>query len=479
MSTPEKKPSRRGRVVRAASNQPASFESGAPAVPSTPGQFEPAAWAKQLDLWRLNRAKGAWLIRPNGGECLEVNTADLRLLSREQGIAAGKPESGLSDFEKLRSEVIKTRSVDCVVDKLAGWRGGFHLFNGSRIYVKRGPLLIASRAGSWETIRALVEGVLRDNAPVFYGWLKIAVEALRDGAIRPGQLLIIIGPRACGKSRIQHWIVTPLLGGESEDPSSYMIGDTDFNEELFGVVHLLMEDPALRDDAEAKTRFAARMKELTVNDKRRLHPKGSKALSLAPLWRPTLSLNDDETSVLPFVSDSLEDKLIVLRAHAYDPPIGSGSNEERSAWETHIREELPAFLAWLFAYEIPAELRCKRFGVRHFIDPAIAADLHEQSPDARVLECIDAELWHEAHGGPRVWEGNPTELSNVLQHPSSQVSREARSVFRGPSQLGRVLTRLVKSQPDRVRFSRRGSKRTYRVVPEGWRENGKSPSESA
>lgn len=435
-------------------------------VPNTP-----EAWAESLDIWRVNRAKGQWLIRPPGAECLELNLGDLRLLCRLEGIAAKQPESGLSDFEKLRCHVVKTRSVDCVVDKLAGWSAGLHSFNGSRIYVKRGPILMEPSAGEWPAIRALVEGVLGDRATYLYCWLKVAVEALRLGVVnRAGQLLIIIGPRASGKSRIQHWIITPLLGGESADPSSYMIGDTDFNEELFGAVHLLMEDPSLRDDAEAKTRFAARVKELTVNDQRRLHPKGSKAVSLAPLWRPTLSLNDDEMGVLPFISDSLEDKLIVLKGRHYDTPTGSGSDAERSAWAKQIRSELPAFLAWLLSFEIPESLRCKRFGVRHFIDDEIANELHDQSPDARVLECIDMELWHEAHGGRRVWEGTSTVLSHALHHPSAECHREARSLFRGPAQLGKILQRLAKKKPDRVQDRRRGKARLYRIVPEDWRD---------
>jgi hypothetical protein len=122
------------------------------------------------------------------------------------------------------------------------------------------------------------------------------------------------------------------------------------------------------------------------------------------------------------------------------------------------------------ALEIPSGLRDSRFGVRYFIAPEIAAELHELSPDARVLECIDAELFLERHGGARVWEGNPTELCTVLQGDASECKREARSLFRGPSQLGKMLRRLTKTRPERVSFSRRGTKRLYRVVPDGWRD---------
>lgn len=470
MSAPDKKPTRKGRAVRPAADAPAAFQAGAGSADG-PGVFNPQTCAERLDMWKAGGAKGAWLIRPPGGECVEVDKGNLKLISRAHGISMAKPENGpMSEFDRLLYHVLTTRGVECVVDKLAGAREGVREFNGARVYVKRGPRLVSPREGSWEAIRALVEGVLCAQAMVFYGWLKIAVQALRAGVLRPGQLLILIGPRGSGKSRIQHWIITELLGGKSEDPSGYMIGDTDFNEELFGAVHLLMEDPALREDAEAKTRFAARMKELTVNDKRRLHPKGSKALSFAPLWRPTLSLNDDEIGVLPFVSESLEDKLIILKAHHYEPPLGSGSNEERAAWEKQIHDELPAFLAWLLALEIPAELRDQRFGVRYYIAPEISAELHDLSPDARVLEALDLELWADEHGGRTPWTGNPTELCRILHHASSLCSHEARSLFRGPSPLGKILRRLTKTRPERVSFSRTGAKRAYCIAPEEWRE---------
>ena len=60
-----------------------------------------------------------------------------------------------------------------------------------------------------------------------------------------------------------------------------------------------------------------------------------------------------------------------LFARRHAPPLGSGSNEERVAWERSIREDLPAFLDWLLALEIPDEVRDQRFGVRYFIAPEI------------------------------------------------------------------------------------------------------------
>ena len=57
--------------------------------------------------------------------------------------------------------------------------------------------------------------------------------------------------RDSGKSRLQN-LITPLLGGRVANPYHYMTGKSNFNSELFGAEHLMIEDEP------ASTRIEAR-----------------------------------------------------------------------------------------------------------------------------------------------------------------------------------------------------------------------------
>jgi len=60
-----------------------------------------------------------------------------------------------------------------------------------RILVTESPKLIEPAAGAWPTLDAFLQGLLldeaRDQRPFLFGWLKVAVEALRQGHRRPGK----------------------------------------------------------------------------------------------------------------------------------------------------------------------------------------------------------------------------------------------------------------------------------------------------
>ena len=134
------------------------------------------------------------------------------------------------------------------LNSIAGYPAGIHTFAGAgtRLPVKTGPRLIDIKEGEWGTVRQLVEGKLGPKqSPFFHGWAKIALEALfaGPGNFRPGQCCIFAGPRDSGKSRLQHQIVTGLLGGRSADPGPYLFARTDFNGDICASEHLMMEDP--------------------------------------------------------------------------------------------------------------------------------------------------------------------------------------------------------------------------------------------
>jgi hypothetical protein len=192
--------------------------------------------------------------------------------------------------------------------------------------------LIKPKAGEWPCLEkflaTLLGGGEPGQLPFFYGWAKTAVEALQSGVHCPGQALVLRGPRGCGKALLQN-LLTEILGGQVARPFQYMIGATPFNGELFHAVHQMIEDEVSSRDMRGRRHFGTMVKNMTVNEVQRCHMKHVQALSLRPLWRVTVSLNDqpEDLQVLPPFDGSLEDKFILLAQSQQGRSSGSANSE--------------------------------------------------------------------------------------------------------------------------------------------------------
>ena len=231
------------------------------------------------------------------GEWVRINETSVRRELRMQGCSNQIPDGGhVSPLDVSLSTIQKRHDV-AYAGPLAGYRAGLHDIEGKRVLVTESPRLIEPALGDWPTIRALIERLLHDGehdqTPYLYGWLKIAIEALRAGHRRPGQALVIAGPHDCGKSLVQAVLITPILGGREARPYRYMRGGSEFNAELFGAGHLVIEDEQPSSDLRARRNFGARIKEITVNTSASCHGKGRQAISLQPFWRLSISVNDE------------------------------------------------------------------------------------------------------------------------------------------------------------------------------------------
>jgi phage/plasmid-associated DNA primase len=131
----------------------------------------------------------------------------------------------------------------------------------------------------------------------------------------PAQVLVLAGQVNSGKSVFQKLIVTPLLGGRKTSPYPFLIGRTDFNEDLFRNEHLICDDEQPGKNYETRTQFAAGLKKFVASDSHWCHGKGKKALTLPPFWRITVSVNDtpDCLQSIPVNDETMKDKMIVLR----------------------------------------------------------------------------------------------------------------------------------------------------------------------
>lgn len=404
------------------------------------------------------------------GEMIEVTETALARQLGSRGFY-NDPKEGIELLSKEINRIQCTQDV-LYAGPLAGHGVGLQEMCGQRILVTHPPHLVQPVPGDCPTLERLILGLFDDpdhpeidQIPIVLGWLKTSYESMLYNQPRPGQALAIAGPRDCGKSLFQA-LITEMLGGRSAKPYRYMSGATEFNGDLFGAEHLMIEDEVAFTDIRARRHFGARIKDFTVNVVQSCHGKNRPALSLKPFWRTTITLNDEPENlmILPPIDDSLEDKIILLQAKKAILPEDIGTAAGREKFWAQLMAELPMFLHLLVNYQIPAALLSGRFGVKHFQHPGLLAALNEMSPEARLMGFIDTALEEKGHTGQ--WVGTATDLERLLN--DSAVANEARRLLDWNNATGTYLGRLAKKLPNRVRGQRSNLSRTWTIYPAHW-----------
>lgn len=392
---------------------------------------------------------GYWLKNARG-EWISLNETQIKRELRGRRISPKVREGAYtSPLDEALLDIQHNHDVH-YAGALAGYDAGIHEIGSHRILVTESPQLIEPCKGDWSLIRTVTEGLLHDpdfnQIDHFYGWLKISYEALRARELRPGQALGIVGPRNCGKSLEQN-LITQMLGRRSARPYQFMSGLTPFNSDLFEAEHLMIEDEQSSFDIRIRRNFGAHLKAITVIERQRCHAKNRIPVTLTPFWRLTISVNDEPENlmVLPPIDDSIEDKLIILRASRAPMPMPTATLKQRERfWETLV-SQLPAFLYFLCEWEIPRELSSERFGVKHFQHPEILRQLDDLAPEFRLRRLIDESIVHPGDE----WQGSADELERKLTEKDSATQYEARRLFSFNTACGVYLGRLAKRFPER------------------------------
>jgi hypothetical protein len=294
-----------------------------------------------------------------------------------------------------------------------------------------------------------VDGVL-DQRPYFYGWLKSARDSLLNGRWKASQLFAMAGPVGTGKSLTQN-LITLMLGGRSTKPFQYMMGQTTFNSHMFRGEHQMLEDEAESIDIRSRRQFAANIKTILTNKDQNCHGKNREALTLQPVWRMTLSLNDDPERLLvlpPFDSD-VRDKIIVLKVSKASMPMKTGTVDAETEFWERLVSELPAFLDHIDHYVVPAELQDSRYGIVAYQHPEIVDKIQDTAPEIKLLEIIDGGLW-SGQDNPRAWDGTAAQLEKKLTRENGQVSYEARRLLSWNNAAGTYLARLRDSKAEQA-----------------------------
>jgi hypothetical protein len=281
--------------------------------------------------------------------------------------------------------------------------------------------------------------------------------------LQPAQALALAGEVDSGKSLLQA-VITKALGGRAAKAAMFLQGRTDFNSELFGAEHLILEDESASTSHMARSALGAAIKTIAVNQIHQCHGKRRDIVNLAPRWRLSISLNNEpeRMMILPRLSNDVSDKIILLRATRKPMPEPTETPDEKDAFWQRLIAELPGYLHWLETqFEIPKEWVSTRFGIKEFHHPELVAALDELSPAFVLLELIDQlKPWGKAGNE---WEGTAIELRQLL-NADDRTRRDSSRLLDWTNACGQYLGELASLRPHRVQNARKELRRNWKIL---------------
>lgn len=407
------------------------------------------------------------------GRFVKLGSRDLTLHLKARGFSDLYYHEGLPETDWVRFNAQRNAQVD-YAGQLAGHRCG--VFTSS---TGRRMLVTDEAAGVWDEMPAkpkrptwffrFVQELLPGEQWLFFcHWLRVYLESIRAGDFRPGQVVVLAGPAGCGKSLLQ-LIATEVMGGRAAAPFGYFTGKTNFNFDLAGAEHWMIEDPSSTTDIRTRREVGAKLKEATVNRDYPVHQKGKDALLMTLLRRITLSVNDEPENlcVIPPLDDSLLDKIFLLKCD-----IAEVGPDRAKTWATILRE-IPAIRAWLLGglIPLPREHQDNRFGVRAWQHPELLQHLSDLSPEARLLMIVDHVLFEQVKPEDRdtPFFGKSIELEKALR--SSSFTFTVEQLLKSPNACGTYLSRLAKKLPDRISSRKRDGATVWQILPPSQESN--------
>ena len=436
-----------------------------PSVPHVPHVPDPedvkAYYDRDRKEYLMENIEGIWIAR---------NETQCKRLLRSKGYSTKHGDNLISPAEQVLLDIEEKHTVS-YAGPLAGKKAGYYVDNRVQILVTESIELVEPVKGTWDNIKTVIYGLLgegidkysTDQIETFIGWLRVAVNSLHSGNFQPGQAVALAGEAACGKSLMQQ-IITEVLGGRSAKPAQYLTGKTNFNAELFGAEHLMLEDESMTPNMQSRRALGDAIKNTVVNEIHSCAKKHRTPVNLKPWWRLSISVNDDPESlmVLPPLDDSITDKITLLHAHKFEMPMDTTAPQNRKAFWKILTGEVPSFCHYLLNSETPSEFTCSRYGVKTWQNPELIELIDGLSQEAILLGLIDESLFRETQAGE--WRGTANELRRLLL-ADPDTKEDFRRTFSWHNATGTNLGKLAKKQPDRVIRKRSHRTKEWIVKP--------------
>jgi hypothetical protein len=372
------------------------------------------------------------------------------LLHLKKNGSSGTPkqDGGTSPAEDELFQIQRKFRVS-YAGSFCGRPAGLHSENGQLILATQSPDFIEGIQGDASALaefysdlfgRAANDPLWQEQLLTFSLWLKRARQAIRNYRDHlPGQMLCLVGPVDIGKTLAQR-IITLCLGGRSADPSLWLQNKTTFNGDLWTAEHLPVSDANLEEKIEARKAMRDKIKEMVANSEQPYHRKHRDGMTLRPIWRITLSANDDPGSayILPPLEKSTFDKIIYF--HVYPPafPFPTKTEADTKNFYARLTGAIPAFVYDVDRLECPTELAKGRFGVKEFHHPTIVNLLESHNPDGEFSEILESwiDRWNSDKKEKTI--GAADLYVSLKNHNESFVK-----ISRTPLHLGHQLRRLA------------------------------------
>ena len=413
-----------------------------------------------------NSIKHDYFVTDSRGGWISVNESSLKRMLLQDGLSKGVAKGGGISAVDCRLNEIQLSFNVKYAGPLAGYDKGFYDFPDARVLVTESPQIIPSKPdGECPLLDGILIGLLGElQLRYFMGWLHFGRMALLAHTLFPGHAMAIAGPRNSGKSLIQK-VITHCLGGRQSKPYLFMSGQTSFNSQMFVAEHLVIEDENPASDYKSRRTLGSMIKMVSVNEDQTCHEKGFAAIMLRPFWRLSITVNDEPENlmVLPIVDESLEDKIMLLKASKHQMPMPTRTPEQRKVFWAALEAEIPYFLHKVETFSVTEDIADDRMGVAFYHHPELLAKIADLSPEAKLLSIIDNHL---LSSGVR-WTGKAVDLEKALMDSSCTYSYEARKLFSFNTACGTYLGRLRQRYPERFEYKQIGDEREriWTIVP--------------
>lgn len=378
-----------------------------------------------------------------------------------------KKEESLSPAEMVLNYIHNENRVDGAAPLLYRPEGvvsyqNSHVLNISRARPMKMAAVEAPTTMDFEWLWSFFEEFfahpeLRPRDYFFTWWRRFYKGAVANKPTN-GQAIFICGPQGCGKNLVSELILPMSMGGTAPNPYRYLMGDTDFSDDIFGSPILAINDEDAPPEHK-RTIFEQKVKAMVANNEHSYHPKFMKKVRIEWDGRLVATLNDGpkDVGLLPSLNPNTFHKMDFFKARKHDHPFFDKQKNREI-----VERELPFFLRWLSDIYVPPPeiLDNSRFGVQPFHDPSLVKVNRQEQVSYNLLELLGA--WMSANPkwnkNQLVWSGSPTDL---LREMTVDQSLEVLLKNWDPTKLGRALGDLARGQTPGVEFDPENKGRRY------------------
>ena len=389
-----------------------------------------------------------WRKSPDGTWQDDDVTELQRVLKVDRGVS-GRPDHGISDIDRsivyLRNYK-RLKAVGPFVYRPAGFfiRESVPTLNLSTVRVLPPATGQASwgGGGNFPFLSDCLDAIFcsRDQLPYLLAHQHWFYKGAYHLEPRSGHSLFIAGPPNAGKSMLSRGILGALAGGAWE--ARGLLTDSIFNNALFNKGYWAIDDNEALSDSRMYLKWTALVKKIAANSSWESHEKYKSPTMVDWQGRLVVTLNNDEVSIqlIPDLEQSILDKLMLFKT------VNGGVLKfiDRPDQEKLIAKELPYFARYILDYEIPAELREQRFGVKPYHEPSLVSTAQHSSRTAGFNELLDD--WTNTYFNvlspvAEFWKGTAHQLHQAL------VANNAPGTVKvTPDGVGRMLS-AMKNRP--------------------------------